>query len=232
MDFRSAANTSEMALKRVLAEEHASVLSGLTSQTIVITRDGETPIEWLNSGDEVLTRDRGFEPVIWVNRVKLNRAELRDFPEFIPVKVKAGSVAKNVPATDMTVSPNQLFLIRSARAELNFGTSEVLVPAASLGQRMNPEDMRWNARVSYAQVLLASHQVLLAENLWSGSLFTVQLGLGLDEMGCALAVQLDQLYMQASRPILSEVEGKALMREVWLDQAVQEADDMGAAKAG
>ena len=232
MDSDAWVENNDQSQKRVLVEKKASVLAGLAATTIVMTREGEMPLEWLIPGDEVLTRDRGFEPVIWINRVKLDRKDMRAFPEFAPIKIKAGSIEENVPETDITVSPHQLFLARSPRAELNFGSNEVLVPAAAIGSRTDTENMQWDTRVSYVQVLLASHQAILTDGLWVGSLFTGQLAVDLRAADCPLAAMLEVRDMKATRPILSEDEGRVLMHEIWHDRAARDLNDMDTAKAG
>lgn len=209
--------------KRQIAEAHASVLAGLTPGTILMTRDGETPVEWLESGDEVLTRDRGFVPILWINRTKLNRKELRAFPEYAPVSLPEGCVEPGVPAHDLSVSPRQLVLVRSALADKDYGSSEVLVPARAIGGQADPSDLRWDARVSYAQVLLSTHQTFSAEGLWIGSIFTGTLGLEVDP-GCPLTTKLDAPRMKACRPILDEDEGRSLMHDIWSARARAEAE--------
>lgn len=210
--------------KRKLAEAHASVLAGLTPGTILMTREGEVPVEWLEAGDEVLTRDRGFVPILWINRTKLTRAEMRGFPEYAPVTLEADSIEPGVPAQRITVSPRQLVLVRSALAERDFGSSEVMVPALSIGKQADPIDMSWDTRVSYAHVLLSSHQMIAAESVWTGSLFTGEIGLE-SAPDCSLTMQLEQTRMKACRPILSVDEGQALMQEVWQAQVEQMAFD-------
>ena len=216
-------------LKRRLAEAHASVLAGLSAQTIVMTREGETPVEWLAVGDEVLTRDRGFEPIIWINRTKLSRADLRAAPELAPVIIPAGLVDEDVPGAEITVSPRQLILVRSPRAELEYGSHEVLVPAASFADRISADDVHWSDKASYAQILLASHQMLVAERLWMGSLFTGTLATGLSAKACPLYAKLSTPHMQACRPILTEREGRALMHEIWAARTLAQPQDRSAA---
>ena len=218
----SDANGSET--KRALAEAHASVLAGLTPGTILLTREGEAPVEWIEAGDEVLTRDRGFVPILWVNRIKLARNDLRSFPDYAPVLLKADCIERGTPAQSITVSPRQLVLVRSPLAELDYGSTEVLMPALSIGTQADPVEMSWDTRVSYAQVLLKNHQTLNAEGLWVGSLFTGTLGLDAPS-DCPLACQLETARMQASRPILTVDEGRALMQAIWKAQMLETVFD-------
>ena len=204
----------------MIAESEASVLAGLSSGTILMTREGETPVEWLENGDEVLTRDRGFVPILWVNRVKLDRKDVRSFPEFAPVTIPAERLEPGVPAHDVKVSPRQLVLVRSPLAERDYGSPEVLLPSLAIGDQADPNVMRWDVRVTYAQILLATHQTIAIEGLWLGSLFTGSLGL---DTTCPLTKKLETPNMKACRPVLDVQEGRALMQEIWEVQAQKAA---------
>lgn len=213
---------SRLESKRQLAEAHASVLAGLTPGTILMTREGEAPVEWIEAGDEVLTRDRGFVPILWINRTKLTRADMRKYPEYAPVSLAADCIEPGCPAQDVMVSPRQLVLIRSHLAQRDYGSAEVLVPALCVGAQADPVAMPWDMRVSYAHVLLPTHQMLTTEGLWLGTLFTGALGMEADPT-CPLIGQLESAQMQACRPVLNVEEGQALMQEIWAAQVAETA---------
>ena len=222
----------DRAFKQMVAEEHASVLSGLAPQTMVMTRMGEAPVEWLESGDEVLTRDRGFVPILWIHRTKFDRSGLRKSPDLAPVTLSASMIQDDVPERDIELSPNQLVLVRSPFAELQFGSNEVLVPAKSIGVQRSLDDMRPMERTTYAHVLLPSHQMIVADRLWLGSLFTGSLDQEIEKIDCPLAHQLETVRMTAARPILNEEEGRMLMIEIWQSRKTEEAGKELKAEAG
>lgn len=195
-------------------ELHAAVLSGLTPATVMMTREGEVPVEWLAVGDEVLTRDKGFVPIAWINRIRLSRNELRDVPEYAPVTLSESRIEPGFPSRDVVVSPRQLVMVRSPLAERDYWSSEVLVPAAALGAQRDPETMHHSERATYTQILLPTHELMMTEASWVGSLFTGMLAQNLGTLSCDLTSKLDEPRMQASRPILSEEEGRALMIEI------------------
>lgn len=104
--------------------KHASVeTTGLIAGTTVMTLDGELPVEHLNIGDRVITRDTGM-------------AVLRDIRvlevAMTPIRIKAGSLGHTRPDRDMLVAPGALIHIRDWRAEALFGKKSALVAARRL----------------------------------------------------------------------------------------------------
>ncbi len=97
--------------------------TGLIAGTTVMTLDGELPVEHLNVGDSVITRDTGM-------------AVLRDIRvlevAMTPIRIKAGSLGHTRPDRDMLVAPGALIHIRDWRAEALFGKKSALVPARRL----------------------------------------------------------------------------------------------------
>lgn len=101
-------------------------LSGLAEETIVLTLDGELPVEHLSAGDRIITRNSGM-------------AILRDIvvteATVAPVCVKAGSLGHTRPDRDMMIAPDARIHIRDWRAKALFGTPTANVPARKLVDR-------------------------------------------------------------------------------------------------
>jgi hypothetical protein len=97
--------------------------AGFIGGTTVMTLDGELPVEHLNVGDRVITRDTGMAVLrdIRVTEVALT-----------PIRIKAGSLGHTRPDRDMMVAPGALIHIRDWRAEALFGKKAALVPARRL----------------------------------------------------------------------------------------------------
>ncbi len=98
-------------------------VTGLCAGTILLTLDGEMPVEFLAPGDRIITRDQGM--------AVLRELRVRDL-DLAPVRIKAGSLGSTRPDKDMTVAPETQVLIRDWRAEALFGTPEALVSAKRL----------------------------------------------------------------------------------------------------
>jgi len=125
-----AANPGESEMKPTFAEQsiqsdHRPVASalGVPTGTILLTRDGEKPIERITATDHVITRDAGMVPVRSLARVTtMTRAIL----------FAAGSLGHTRPDTDLVLPEAQPILIRDWRAKVMSGRKQTLIPAGSL----------------------------------------------------------------------------------------------------
>lgn len=98
-------------------------INALVAGTSVLTLDGALPVEFINQGDRVITRDSGIAIVRDVRRTRLR----------VPaVAVKAGSLGNTRPDRDAMLPAGQEILIRDWRAQALFGASRALVPASRL----------------------------------------------------------------------------------------------------
>jgi hypothetical protein len=99
----------------------------------------------------------------------LSRLHLVADPDLQPVRIAEGALRGEGPAQSMMVSPQHRVLVTGARAELLFGTSEVLVPAKHLvGQaeatRVLPEE-----GVTYIHILFDRHEIVQSDGIWTES---------------------------------------------------------------
>lgn len=96
---------------------------GLASGTILLTLDGELPVEFLTIGDRVITRDTGMAVVKSVRPVRvICRA----------VRLAAGSLGHTRPDRDVILPADQQVLIRDWRAHALFGVQQAMVAAQQL----------------------------------------------------------------------------------------------------
>lgn len=170
--------------------------------TQILTRRGEVAVEDLAPGDEVLTADNGFEPLVWVGGRHVTAAELRAKPNLRPIRIKAGALGQGVPVRDLVVSPQHRVMLRSDIARGMFGVVEVLVPAVHLLHlpgvaRINPAK-----GVTYHHVLCARHEVLFAngaptESLYAGPMALKALG---PEAVAEISEILPEALIEAARP--------------------------------
>ncbi|MFV2052334.1 Hint domain-containing protein [Aliiroseovarius sp. YM-037] len=97
--------------------------SGVARRTEILTLDGCIPVEFLNSGDRVVTRDHGI-------------CVLRDisihFGLTAPYRIGAGTMAGKRPTRDLMVASGQHVLIRDWRARILFDKQQALVPVSRL----------------------------------------------------------------------------------------------------
>lgn len=130
--------------------------------TRLSTPTAAVSVEHLEIGDTVLTRDNGPQKVSWVGKRKMFDETAK---HLLPVRIEAGALGNGLPERDLLVSPQHRILLSDWRAELMFGTSEVLVAAKHL---INDTDIRVAsdlAEFEYYHVMFESHQTIFSEGL-------------------------------------------------------------------
>ncbi len=176
--------------------------------THITTPNGERPVEALEIGDLVLTRDDGPQPVRWIGR-----RELPATGDMAPVVIREGTLGDH---RDLVVSPNHRILISGREAELLFGEDEVLVAAKDL---VNDGSIRIRdgGTVEYVHVMFDRHQVIYSEgwpteSFLPGSQTTACFEKETLEEICKIFPELDPAtgsgYSSAARRTLKSYEAK------------------------
>lgn len=98
-------------------------LHGILAGTGVLTADGEMPVEFVMTGDRIVTRS-GLRVLRRVQAQVLRRAVL--------VRIGAETLGVGQPAEDVLVPAGQPVLVRDWRAQAMFGTTQALVAARRL----------------------------------------------------------------------------------------------------
>jgi Ca2+-binding RTX toxin-like protein len=139
-----------------------------TLGTIISTSTGPQLIETLKKGDLVLTRDNGFKPIVWSGTRELSGAQLSEDDALQPISIRRDAFGNDCPNRDMMVSRQHRMLMCGARAELWFGTHEVLVRALHLTSLPGVDAMIL-ASVTYVHIMFDQHEIVLADGAWSES---------------------------------------------------------------
>jgi hypothetical protein len=121
--------------------------------TNILTDHGEVAVEALKVGDIVLTLHGGAKPIKWIGRRSYDGHFVAGQPLMLPVCLKQGSIAANVPARDLWVSPGHGIYLD--------GT---LVPAWRLANGVSIVQVSSVESVSYFHIELDDHEVLFADN--------------------------------------------------------------------
>jgi hypothetical protein len=122
--------------------------------TAIATPDGPVAVETLAKGDLVCTADGDAAPVRWVGRQTVSTV-FADPLRVMPIRVRAGALADNVPVRDLLVSPDHALLVDG-----------VLVHAAALVNGLSiVRETRTERSFVYYHVELADHSLILAESV-------------------------------------------------------------------
>lgn len=139
--------------------------------THLMTTAGEVPVEWLATGDTLVTRDHGAQPVLWIGRYRVTLADMADNPALIPCAILPGAVQPGLPDHPLLLSGQHRVLLSGYDTELYFGADEVFAPVAHLLGSVQVELAPQADAITFTHVLLQNHEVVLANGLWVESLF-------------------------------------------------------------
>ena len=121
--------------------------------TMIRTPDGEIAVETITRGDSVVTSDGQVERVIWVGRQTISML-FADPLRVLPVRIRAGALAENVPSRDFLVSPDHAILVGGVLIQAG-----ALVNGTSVARETNvPQTF------TYYHVELENHSLILADN--------------------------------------------------------------------
>ncbi len=128
---------------------------GICKGTQILTCDGAIPVQYLEPGDRIITRDAG---VVDLRSVTISRRAIA------PVRVRAGSLGHDRPEADTLLTPNTRVNIRDWRAQALFGMSSALIPVARLidGEYIAQLDLR---RVTIFALAFDREHVIYADGL-------------------------------------------------------------------
>ncbi|MDA5094917.1 Hint domain-containing protein [Aliiroseovarius sp. KMU-50] len=96
--------------------------AGISLNALVRTARGQIPARELRIGDQMVTRDNGLQTLRWIG-------QSRPRPEQGPLVRVLGA---DKSQTQVLLAPGNLVLLTNDRANLLFGSSEVLCPVQSL----------------------------------------------------------------------------------------------------
>ncbi|MCK0096116.1 Hint domain-containing protein [Yoonia sp. F2084L] len=141
---------------------YADFITCFEAATQIKTQSGQKAAEDIVVGDMVWTRDGGYQPVRWAGR-----SSVAAKGAFAPIEITAGAIGNDTP---LVVSPQHRILLRSPRAELLFGASEVLIAAKHLCG-LPGITQREGGMVTYVHFMFDTHQIVSANDVLCESFF-------------------------------------------------------------
>jgi hypothetical protein len=182
--------------------------------TLIATQRGEIPVEDLQAGDRVVSRDRGLATVRWIGILEVD-SHLTS--EEAPVKIPRGALGRNVPIRDLYVAPDQRLWLRGAAFKDLFASHEVLIPARHLVGWHGISQVTYVPDAEYHLVLFDQSEIIVADGLQVES---VHPGGSLDAFACTARDAMIALFPElthlagaggAPRRRLDRTEAKSAM---------------------
>lgn len=143
-----------------------------TRGTLIETLHGPVAIEALRPKDQIVTRDNGAQPLLWVGSRRLIQSALEKQINLYPIRIRAGALGPGKPAMDLTVSPQHRVLVSSKIAQRMVGVAEVLIAAKHLLHLDGIDIATDLLEVEYFHMLFEGHQILQSNGAETESLFT------------------------------------------------------------
>lgn len=142
-----------------------------TSGTMIMTQSGEVPIERLQAGDSILTRDNGLKDLIWIGSRSITRKTMAQDPRLCPYVLPPGVMGER----GLLLSPNHRVLQVDTQGALSFGADETLVAAKFLAH-LPGVVQSIQSEVTYYHLLFDQHEVIMSNGIWTESFLPGEIG--------------------------------------------------------
>lgn len=144
------------------------VIPCFTPGIMIATVDGLRPVEELQAGDSIFTKDHGVQEIRWVGHKTVPQEALEEAPFLAPIHIEKGALGNALPDKDMYLSPNHRVLVSAPDLELMFGQSEVLVAAKHLTNLQGVSQVKPHS-VTYIHIMFDRHEIVWSDGVWSES---------------------------------------------------------------
>lgn len=185
--------------------------------TMILTEHGEIPVEWLETSDKVLTRDHGYQPIVWIGRTKLGAGYFAQYPEERPLCIPAGSYGPQSPSHDLHVTGDHRLLFVSPEAGMHYFSNEVLLPAKALADQGRAFQFTPDRPYTLTHIACAQHEVIQAQGTWVETMFagpeTLRRLSAQDAMRLKQALGPGGLDQVTARPCLTRAEAQLLIAD-------------------
>lgn len=169
--------------------------------TMIDVFGGHKPVEDLQIGDMVRTKDNGYQPVRWIASRTLSAADFAATPSLRPIHIRAGALGEAKPTRDLRVSQQHCVLLDDWRCELLFGEDEVLAPARALLNDSTVTVDRSDNEVTYHHFMFDQHEIVYANGVESESFHPAFSGT--EDLDAAKRAELFQLFPELEADTLS-----------------------------
>jgi hypothetical protein len=125
--------------------------------TLIATERGAIAVEGLEIGHRLMTVAGVARPIKWIGRSSYSGRVATGRTDILPVCIKAGALADDVPSRDLWISPNHAMYFKDEHGEGALIEAKDLVNSLSIVQAQSVEQLE------YFHVELETHDVIVAE---------------------------------------------------------------------
>lgn len=136
--------------------------------TLILTPEGERPVECLRPGQEVLTLDRGPQRIRWTRRYLHGLEDVSTDEK--PVQIAAGALGGERPKQDLVVSPQHRILVGGHRQLPGLFPTEAFAPAKSLTKLPGIRHLKSKRNITIVHFACDRHEVVSSNGCFSESL--------------------------------------------------------------
>lgn len=187
-----------------------------TGGCLIETDQGPMPARWVREGVRVLTRDKGYQPVLWAGRTTIPHKTVANAPAIWPVSVAPDAldhlVAAMGPRRRMTVSPWHRILLDGASVQINMGMEAGFAAARHLIGAPGVTRERPRGDLTYVHLVLEGHAALASDGVWTESLFVPDASAG--RILVDLPDEIGHRTMTLAYPALRKWEVRAMLGPV------------------
>jgi hypothetical protein len=120
--------------------------------TLIQTERGEVPVEDLAIGDIVLTISGEGRPIKWIGRRSYAGRFIAGNPEVLPIVVRAGALAPEIPMRDLWLSPGHALVLDGVLVRTKYLVNGMTILQADAVDQ-----------VDYFHLEFEAHEIILAE---------------------------------------------------------------------
>lgn len=183
---------------RAAGPEEIARLPALGPGTMIATADGPQAIDWLRPGDEILTRDHGLRPLVWLGHHVM---PLRAPAVSRPLRISAAAFGPTHPEHETIASPGLGILLAGPELKFWFTEGEMFGRVAEICTAP-----RLEGRQSLYTLLFDAPEIVLANGIWVSSV----------QLDAAYAALLPAELRMTLRPRLAEAHAEAARS--WLER--------------
>ncbi|MEL7465537.1 MAG: Hint domain-containing protein [Pseudomonadota bacterium] len=166
----SGGTTFQGASRSSFTQDNTNVIC-FVEGVMILTSEGERPVETLRPGDRVATVGGASAELIWAGWTSVTSDDLRSRKSLRPVRIAAGALGNGSPSRDLLVSQQHRLLAAGPIVRRMFGVDEVLVPVKALIDLPGVEISRDRTPFRYHHICCRGHEVLIADGAAAESFF-------------------------------------------------------------